>query len=290
MRYHADKVARIAARQHGRISVSQLHEAGLGKQQIARWVAAGRLYREHMGVYAVGHPGRSVLGVYMSAVLAAGDDAVLSYGAAAHVLRLLPGSAPPPQVTVPTLGGRARPGIVIHRVRALHVLDVADYRGIPMTTVPRTLLDHAPALAPERLTRACHEAWVRHRTALPQIEACLARNPHHPGTRALRDALAADVTLSVLEDAFLALLKRHGLPLPRTNIDHLGDKVDCHWPQFGLTVELMSYRFHATRQAFERDIARRRRSNHIAFSYGDVTERPSQTVAELTALLSATAC
>lgn len=40
-------------------------------------------------------------------------------------------------------------------------------------------------------------------------------------------------------------------------------------------------RFHGSRAAFERDIARRRRSGHLAFSYGDVFERGRQTVAEL---------
>ncbi len=97
----------------------------------------------------------------------------------------------------------------------------------------------------------------------------------------MRRALAADVTLSELEEGFLALLRAHGLPLPRTNIRHHGDTVDCHWPEHDLTVELLSYRFHATRRAFEADVARRRRSNHLAYTYGDVFERGASTIAEL---------
>jgi hypothetical protein len=62
---------------------------------------------------------------------------------------------------------------------------------------------------------------------------------------------------------------------------HAGDKVDCHWPQLGLTVELLSFRYHASRRAFEADVARRRRSSHLAFSYGDIFERGEQTAAEL---------
>lgn len=57
----------------------------------------------------------------------------------------------------------------------------------------------------------------------------------------------------------------------------------CHWPKIGLTVELLSYRYHATRAACEIDVARRRRSNHLAFSYGDIVERGAATVAELRA-------
>jgi hypothetical protein len=223
----------------------------------------------------------------MAAVLACGEGAALSHAAAVHAFQLLKGPPPPPEVTVPTLAGRKRPGIVIHRVKALHELDVADYLDIPTTTVPRTLLDMAARLDAGHLARACHEAWVRHQTEPEWIEACIARNPTKPGARKLRAALGSDATLSALEDGFVALVRKHRLPAPRTNVDHGGDKVDCHWPDHGLTVELLSYRFHASRQAFETDVARRRRSQHIAFTWGDVFARPAQTIAELTRALYA---
>jgi hypothetical protein len=126
-----------------------------------------------------------------------------------------------------------------------------------------------------------YEAWIRHRAGPGEIAACLTRNPNRKGAAKLRRALDADVTLSALEDRFLGLLRRHDLPLPRTNVDHAGDKVDCHWPEHGLTVELLSYRFHATRRAFEADVARCRRSNHLAYTYGDVFDRNAATAAEL---------
>lgn len=149
------------------------------------------------------------------------------------------------------------------------------------------LLDIAPRLAAAELARACHEAWIRHGTSPAHVEAWLARNSTKKGGAKLRRALGADVTLSALEDGFLALLRRHGLPAPRTNIDHAGDKVDCHWPEHDLTVELLSYRFHASRRAFEADVARRRRSSHVAFTYGDVFERAARTAAELGGALQA---
>jgi hypothetical protein len=241
----------------------------------------------HRGVYAVGHAAPSIDGDYMAAVLTCGEGAVLSHRAAAHKLRLLPGPPPPAEVTVPTTAGRRRPGIVVHRVKTLDLLDVSVVDGIPITTVPRILLDLAPSTGAKDLTRACHEAWVRHRTSPDHVEACIARNPAKKGAPRLRRALGADATLSALEDGFVALLRRHGLPLPRTNVDHHGDKVDCHWPQHDLTVELLSYRFHATRHAFEADVARRRRSNHLAYTHGDVFDRGAATAAELRFRLSA---
>lgn len=226
-------------------------------------------------------------GDYIAAVLAGGDGAKLSHAPAAHLFKLTRAApAPPSEITVPTLDHRRRPGIVIHRVARLHRQDVTVRDGIPVTSVPRVLLDLAPRSAPADLTRACHEAWVHHRTTPLHVEACIARNPGKKGATKLRRALGADVTLSELEAVFLALLTQHGMPLPRTNIDRHGDRVDCHWPEYELTVELISYRFHATRSGFERDNARRRRSRHIAFSYGDVVETGAATIAELRQLLS----
>lgn len=99
--------------------------------------------------------------------------------------------------------------------------------------------------------------------------------------------MGSDVTLSDLEEAFLTLLREHGLPRPRTNIDYQGDKVDCHWPALGITVELVTFRYHAARHGFEQDVARRRRSGHVAYTWGDVVERPAATIADLRPRLTA---
>ena len=276
-----DIVARIARGQHGRVTRKQLLAESIDDGRIDGWIADGRLHRVHYGVLAVGHTAPSVDAEYMAAVLAGGEGAVLSHRAAAFKLGLIPGPPPSPEITVPTRAGLSRPGITIHRGDRPHPLDVSDLDGIPITTVPRVLVDLAARTAPDDLARLCHEGWINHRTKPGHVERCIARNPRKPGIRKLRLALGADVLLSELESGFLKLLRRHRIPLPRTNIDHQGDKVDCHWPQFGLTVELLSYRFHASRQAFERDVARRRRSNHLAYTWGDVFERGDATIADL---------
>lgn len=281
MRPTFDMAAEIAARQHGRVAWRQLVAAGIDPDQIKRWLRDGRLRRVHHGVYAVGHTAPSLFGDLMAAVLACGDGAAASHASGAQLLSVTRTVPRWPEVTVPTTAGRRRPGIVVHRVRALPARDVCTHHGIPVTTVPRVLLDLAPRLSPPDLARACHEAWVHHRVRPTAIEACIARNPGKKGAAKLRRALGTDVTLSLLEDVFLALLRTYGLPRPRTNIDHHGDKVDCHWEQHGLTVELVTFRYHATRYAFEKDNARRRRSNHIAYTYGDVVERPAATAADV---------
>lgn len=284
MRGQPDTIAHIADRQHGRVTRVQLLAQGIDGKRIDRWLVDGRLRWVHRGVYAVGHVAPSLLGEYMGAVLACGAGGLLSHEAAGHAYGTLRKRPAKPHVTVPTTADRRRPGIVIHRVRDVHSLDATTWQGIPITTVPRCLLDMALRLTLSLLTRACHEAWIRHGTTPDHIEACIARNPTKKGIPTLRRALGSDVTLSDLEDEFLALLKRHALPRPRTNIDHHGDRVDCRWPDKDLTVELVTFRYHATRHGFEQDVARRRRSNHIQYTYGDVLERGAETAAEVARL------
>ncbi len=46
----------LAAAQHGLVTIKQLTAIGVNRRLAARWADAGRLYRVHDGVYAVGHP------------------------------------------------------------------------------------------------------------------------------------------------------------------------------------------------------------------------------------------
>jgi hypothetical protein len=141
------------------------------------------------------------------------------------------------------------------------------------------------------LSRAVHEADVRG-VAADQIERALERHPRAPG-RARLLALArgeSPIVLSRLERLFLALLRKHGLPLPETNRPDGAGYVDCRWPDQRLTVELDSYRFHRTRRSWERDRqrerdARARGDEFRRYTWQDVVENPAPTVAELRQLL-----
>src|SRR3954453_23073106 len=75
-------VADLAERQHGVVARRQLLVLGLSRGQIAGRIGKGRLHRLYGGVYAVGHPVVSREGRLMAAVLAGGDDAVLSHRSA----------------------------------------------------------------------------------------------------------------------------------------------------------------------------------------------------------------
>jgi very-short-patch-repair endonuclease len=284
-------IARLASGAHGVVARAELLAARVTKAQIDRRVRSGALIVEFRGVYRAGHRAPSVEARYMAAVKACGKEAVLSGLAAAYLLGLVKGAPPRPEVTAPT--ERRIKGVKTRR-RRIHDRDKAVWQGIPVTTVPRTLVDLSSLLSLDELARACHEAGVRHRTTPAQVERALARTPRAKGAANLRRVLRGEVhvTLSKLERRFLALLREHGLPLPITNKRAGTKRVDCRWPQHHLTVELDSYTFHNSRQAWEQD-RRRERQAHARgdqprrYTHHDVTEEPAQMLRELRELLSA---
>jgi predicted transcriptional regulator of viral defense system len=146
-------VAELARRQHGVVARRQLVALGLGRGAIAHRLATGRLHCFHVGVYAVGHTALSYRGRWMAAVLACGPGAVLSHRSAAAHWGLRPSDRARVDVTVPWGSRARRPGIDVHRVRRLFHEDRTVEEGIPITAVPRTLLDLAEVVSRDRLDR-----------------------------------------------------------------------------------------------------------------------------------------
>ena len=272
------------------VTRSQLVRAGITAEEIKQRVRRGTLLRVHRGVYRVGHRAPSLEARYLAAVWACGDGALLSGRAAAHLLGLLRGGAPQPEVTART--ERRVKGVTTRRSLRTHPADATTWNAIPVTTVARTLVDLAAVLASDELARACHEAGVRLRTTPADVGVALARWPNAPGAGKLRRVMLGDVrvSLSKLEARVLARLSAAGLALPRTNCLAGGRRVDCRWPEQRLTVELDSYRYHHSRRSWELD-RRREREAHARgdefrrYTYGDVLEEPRLMLAELRTLL-----
>jgi len=284
------ELARLARRAHGVVTRRELLGVGITDDEIKWRLRTGALVRQHRGVYRVGHDAASIEAGYLAAVRACGDGALLSGRAAGHLLGLLRGRPPAPEVT--TAGQRRVEGVRTRRARSREPSDAMLWRGIPLTTVARTLVDLAAELDLDELARACHEAGVRFKTTPAQVDAVLARRPRARGAGKLRQVMRGDVhvTLSKLESGFLVRLREAGLPLPETNCRAGGRRVDCRWPQLRLTVELDSYRYHHSRHAWEQDRrrereARARGDEFRRYTYGDVLERPRLMIAELRTLL-----
>jgi hypothetical protein len=280
-------LADLATRSHGVVTRPQLLAAGVTSDEIHHRLSLGALLREHRGIYRVGHRARSVEATFLAAVWACGEGAVLSGRAAAHLWGLIKGAAPAPEVTGPVK--RRVQGVTTHRARSI---ERTTHRGIPITTVPRTLVDLASDLSLDALARACHEAGVKYDTTPAQVEAVLAKRRRTRGAAKLRAVTSGDAQalLSELERTFERRLREAGLPLPQTNRPAGGRRVDCRWPDRRLTVELDSYRYHHSRHAWEQDRrrereARARGDEFRRYTYGDVVESPRLMMAELRPLL-----
>jgi hypothetical protein len=210
------KLARIAGAAYGVVTRAQLGRIGITGEEIKQRLRRGTLLRVHRVSIGSAIGRRASSARYLAAVRACGDRAVLSGPAAGYFLGVLKGPVPPPEVTAST---RRRPKGIKVRESRIERADVSTWRGIPITTVPRTLVDLAAVLRAEDLARACHEADVRHRSTPAMVEAVLARRPNSPGAAQLRAVLRGDVhiTLSRLEDRFLEHVRAMRRALPVTN-------------------------------------------------------------------------
>jgi predicted transcriptional regulator of viral defense system len=257
----------LAERQYGVVSREQLRALGFSDTAIRDRIRSGRL-RMHRGVYAlVGFRALRAEARMLAAVLACGPGAALSHGSAAALWELRPTGRQRIDVTAGGRGGAADAAIELHRVRKLVPADVTMHRGIPVTTVPRTLVDIAGVVGASALERALAQAEILglyDQTAMREI---LARSNGRRGATKLRAALHVPpaCTRSELERRFLRLCDEHGLPRPLVNVDVCGHEVDFCWPDARLVVETDGHAYHHTRHAFELD--RRRDADLLVAGY-----------------------
>jgi very-short-patch-repair endonuclease len=293
----AGRVWQLARKQHGVISRPQLLELGLTRDAIKHRLGRRRLHRLFRGVYAVGRPELSRHGWWMAAVLSCGPGAVLSHTSAAalwaiRAQRAAKGSAAvrdavtPIHVTVGEGGARSREGIRLHRRGFKTARDVTRRDGIPVTSPAQTLIDLATVLGPEQLEAAVNEA---DKLGLIDPEALREAVDDHrglDGVAALRKVLddrTFALTDSELERRFLRLVRRAGLPPPKTRERVNGFRVDFFWPELGLVVETDGLRYHRTPAQQAKD--RVRDQAHIAagltplrFTHGQIAYEAEKVV------------
>jgi hypothetical protein len=159
-------------------------------------------------------------------------------------------------VTTPIPRRRKR-SIVVHYARGLEPDDRELVEGIPVTAVPRTLLDLAGRLRRRRLDRCIERAEELGLFDLREVEALLRRTAGHHGHGRLRRALALyeapRFTRSQLERRLVEGLIGAGVSPPSTGFNVLGFELDLYWPESRLAVEIDTFETHGTHAAFERD-------------------------------------
>jgi very-short-patch-repair endonuclease len=250
-------IAEFAERQHGVVARRQLLGAGVSRNALEHRISQKRLHVVHRGIYAVGHLTLTQPGKWMGAVLAAGAGALLSHRSAAALWAVRPST----YLEVTASDWRRLAGIRVHSAR-IPEDELTERDGIPVTILPRTLLDLATVVPAHQVERAINEAEIQGLGNSLSLLDLLERYPGRRGVRAIRTILAnldlgIFVTRSELEALFLELVRRAGLPRPEVNVviqvEGRHFECDCVWRAERVIVELDGRDVHSTRAAFERD-------------------------------------
>jgi hypothetical protein len=215
----------------------------------------------------VGHCADSWQRRWMATVLACGDRAALSHRSAAALWKLLRPHDGWIEISTPSRSGRhRRKGIRLHRCTTLAAGTTTRRFNIPVTTPARTIDDLHGVLSPWLWRRAVRQAELAGMKLSPAV-----------GTGGTR---------SDLEDDFLRICRRGGLPAPEVNVKIGRWTVDFFWRAQRLVVETDSYRYHRGKIAFQDDHARdldlRRRGFRIRrFDELQISEQPDLVLADL---------
>ncbi len=297
MRNHAvdEAVRKLAARQYDCFSRRQVLDAGGSDNLISRRLAAGRWIIRAPGVYGLGsrHPTwRMELWVTH---LHVGLGSVISHTSAAALYSLLGFPEGPLELTVPHPSNRSAHGVCVHETRDLPAGHVWNRSGLPVTSLPRTFVDLAPATRRPRLFAALEEAVITNKVALSKVEACLLRL-YKPGRRGIFklgsviDDLkpGEPVPGSVMEARFLRMLEAAGEPLPLRQHPHPGrlptpGTVDFLYRAACLICEVDGRRWHTRRQDLQRDHARDMAAKRAGYDtirvlYEDLHDWPEDTL------------
>lgn len=256
----------LAGRQHGVVARRQLLELGFNPREIEHRVARKRLHPLMRGVYAVGWPRLTAKRRWMAAVLACGDDAMLSHRSAAALWEFGTERRGGVDVSVRRRAELKRPGLRVRGRPSLDAGSVTSHDGIPVTTPLQTLIDLATELGPLDIERAINEADKRDLSDPETLRESLDDYAGQPGTPALRRVLDQQtfrLSDSALEILFRPVADAAGLPPPLTKEMVNGFEVDFFFPDLGLIVETDGLRYHRTASTQARD-AKRDRAHVLA--------------------------
>lgn len=299
-------IANATATQHGLATHPQLRVLGLSDEQIANRLQRKLLLPMHEGVYRHAAAPWTPPGQLLAAVLACGAGAVASHRSAArlHDLRDVPRWRP--EVTVPGSRLPLLRGVVRHRTDLLEPLDVTSVNRIPVTSLPRTLLDLGAVVSFEVVEMAAQDAIIRGGVSAVELVCVLERvgKRGRRGAAALRAVVRASLPSAGIESRLELDLVRliESCPVPQPVLQYeivLPDgrrlRLDTAWPELRIAAEADGRRWHSTRREFERDLLRSRAITaagwrHFRYGWADVHQRAADVRDELTAVvLAATA-
>ena len=280
----------LSVRQGGILRRDQALAFGLTRGQIARRVEDGRWRR--LGTYGYRLIEMSDPLDQVRAAIAALPDAVVSHHTAGelHGLARLPSGIA--SVSVHARTTHWFPGVEVHRSQDIQPAHLTEVDGLPITTIPRTIVDLAAVLTQRHLAIVVDEALAEGQTSVGQARLVLDEVARRgkPGVRALRKVL--DIRSpgpergSQLERFGARVLIGGGLAEPEYEfpIPWATDRrFDAAYPHRSLGIEWDSRRWHSQVDAIARDRARDREAvlhgwRVLRFTWEDLTQHPNEVV------------
>jgi very-short-patch-repair endonuclease len=239
----------MVRRQHGVVTRADLLALGFSRRGLEHRVRSGRLHLVSSGVYVVGRPELTPYGRWVAAVLACGEDAVLSHRSAAELWGIGFEERGRIDVSIRRRSRLERRGVKVRCRPSLPSRSLVLRHGIPVTSPVQTLIDLATELKVLRLERAVNEAdkldLVDPETLRRELDGYVGM----PGVKTLRTLLDRHtfrLSDSDLEVFFRPLALAAGFALPLSKYRLLGYEVDFWFPGQGLVVETDGLRYHRT--------------------------------------------
>jgi len=232
---------------------------GLTKSGIEHRLKKGRIHQISKGIYLVGWAKLTRERRWMAAILACGEEAMLSHRSAAALWGFGVEHPDYIEISVRRHHKVRRSGIRVHDRAGLWSRDIGSRLGIPATQPVRTFLDLVSVMGPRDLERAINEADKLDVIDADSLRKALDHYPGQPGVRPLRrilDEHTFRLSDDELERLFRPLAAAAGLPTPLTKHKVNKFEVDFFWPDLGLVVETDGWRYHRTPSAQTRDALR----------------------------------
>jgi very-short-patch-repair endonuclease len=285
----------FASRQHGILSYGDLLEFGFTPEGINRRVKAGSLVRIYHGVYRL--PGAPA--TWEQKLWAAhkwvGEGAVFSHRSGLLLQQLAGASEHVVEMTARRKMRSPDPRLIVHWSRTDPLVGACTVHGLPVTSVPRTIVDIASVARPWNVEAALDHALRFNLVSVPAMWTELERSggKGRKGSGVVRGLLedrsdGAARSHSKLEIKLDRLLRTSQLPpcfrqFEVMTLVGVPADVDFAWPEVKLAVEADGYKWHSGRKQWQDDMARQNALAEVGwlvlrFSWYDVTQRPGYVI------------
>ena len=287
-------IRQAACGQRFLITRDEIFDLGGNKHIIDSRIRRGFWQRVHAGVYQVDRRPMDWESKLLAAVLACGPDALVSQRAAFVLWGLEGIRSAPVELTVPYDSRPIPDGVLVHRTRRQQ--QAAEIRGIPVTTVERTLLN-CSAWLPEIIIGKGLDSAIR--MGLTTVDRCYDALVDEGGrgvrgTKRFRWVLierSHDMATDSGSEYELLYHMQMAL-LPRPELHHEvfvnGERrvLDFYWPALHKAIEVDGVDAHSSADRLDDDLVRQNALMDMGielrrFSARRIRREPQKVVAEI---------